>query len=100
MKKHSNIYYIYKKDSGFEPVEKAKKYKTDMDLDLFIYNGVIYEGQTGIVFCSVDKDYKSIIEKNGGMIKFNKIIESHISTTGKSPRYTRRISLKKIYSLK
>jgi hypothetical protein len=93
--KHSNVYYIYKKDlgkeAGFEAVEKAKAVKNDYGLDLFLYKGNVFEGRTGCKFITeaelfnLDFKMKSI----GGVEGFNKLVENLLPKTNESPRYTR-----------
>jgi len=50
MAKHSNVYYIYNQDSGFEAIEKATRCRNNHGLDLFKYKGNVYEGRTGLNF--------------------------------------------------
>ena len=91
IKKHSNVYYIYKKESGFEAVEKAKGCKNSHGLDLFRYNGTVYEGRTGVKITTVDElaSFDSKMESMGGAEKFNELVEDMLKKTGESPRYTR-----------
>lgn len=90
-KKHSTVCYICERGSGFQPQEKAHTVKNDLGLDLFQYNGRLYEGQTGLqIHDKVDlPGLKERIEKIGGMEKLKQIIEDNIQINGLSPRYTR-----------
>jgi len=89
--KHSNVYYIYKGESGFEAVEKATGCKNSHGLDLFRYKSSVYEGRTGVKFISeaelpnLDLKLKSM----GGTEKFNALVEDMLKKTGESPRYSR-----------
>jgi hypothetical protein len=95
--KHSNVYYIYNRESVFEAVEKAKGCKNNHGLDLFRYNGYLYEGRSGIRFIAEVELPKldSKIESMGGVEKFNERIGDMIKTYGESPRYTRPDERKK-----
>ena len=94
MKKYSNVYYI-RKDSEFKAVEKAKTYKNDMGLDLFLYNQTIYEGHTGTQMCGADTDINDKIKNSIGIEKIKNRIQEIISEKGESPRYTRPDERKK-----
>jgi len=95
--KHSNVYYIYKVESGFEAVGKAKGCKNSHGLDLFRYKGSVYEGRTGVKFIS-EADLPNLdtkIKNMGGVEKFNSLVEDMLKKTGDSPRYTRPDERKK-----
>jgi hypothetical protein len=91
------VYYICKRDTGFEAVEKAVGVKNDLGLDLFKHNGLVYEGRTGVSLITEDKlpTLSEYINANGGLPKLNSIIEAQLSKTGESPRYTRSDERKK-----
>jgi hypothetical protein len=92
MPKHSNVFYIYsQKESTFQAVEKATVYRNSYGLDLFQYDGGIFEGRTGAKVTTESKmaDFASTLEANGGLVKFNELIGASIDRTGESPRYTR-----------
>ena len=100
MAKHSNVFYIYKKigeEYGFEAVEKAKVCKNDLGLDLFCYDGKIFDGRTGcqIMDEASLSNLADIIKRNGGVDGYNILIEKQTKKTGESPRYTRPDELKK-----
>jgi hypothetical protein len=75
--------------TGYEAVEKAKLYKNNMELDLFVYKGRIYEGKTGLQVCGAADELETVINNKGGTDWINKRIEGIISQNGESPRYTR-----------
>ncbi|MCL2189051.1 MAG: hypothetical protein FWB87_09845 [Defluviitaleaceae bacterium] len=88
------MYYICKRKSDgfiFEAIEKAKGVRNKLGLDLFRYNGRVYEGRTGLSFAN-ESDIPSlaaVIEKFGGMSKLEEIIAEQLSKIGESPRYIR-----------
>lgn len=90
-KKHSAVCYVFKLDGGFQPQKKAHTERNDLGLDLFAYNGRLYEGQTDLRIH--DKEdlpgLKSRIDGIGGVEKLQQIIEDNIKRNGLSPRYTR-----------
>lgn len=90
-KQHSAVCYIYERDGGFKPVQKAHTVKNDLGLDLFAYNNAMYEGQTGLrVNNTVDlSTLKERIERIGGMEKLQQTIGDCVNNHGLSPRYTR-----------
>ncbi len=90
-KKHSAVCYIYERDGGFKPVQKAHTVKNDLGVDLFAYHKALYEGQTGLrVNNTVDLSaLKERIERIGGMERLKQIIEDNIERNGLSPRYSR-----------
>lgn len=89
-KQHSAVCYIYERDGGFKPVQKAHTAKNDLGLDLFAYNDALYEGRTGLkIHDKVDlPGLKNRIDGIGGMEKLQQIIEDNIKRNGMSPRYT------------
>lgn len=95
--KHSNVFYVYKGETGFEAVEKATGCKNGFGLDLFRYKGNVYEGRSGLRFITeaelFNLDFK--IKSVGGIEKVNERIEQQIAKTGESPRYTRPDERKK-----
>jgi len=97
MAKHSNVYYIYNQDSGFEAIEKATRCRNNHGLDLFKYKGNVYEGHTGLKFLTEYElaNLDSKIESMGGVEKFNELVEDMLKRTGESPRYTRPDERKK-----
>jgi len=95
MKKHSSVYYIYKEESGFIPVKKAKTYINDFNLDLFVYDGSIYEGQSGARMCSAGTNINIIIKSSGNMEKIQNHVQKYLAKYGESPRYTRPDEKKK-----
>jgi len=99
-KKHSNVFYIYEKigeQAGFKPVEKATACKNNHRLDLFKYNGNVYEGRSGCKFITADElynlDFK--LKSMGGVERFYEKVADVMKTTGESPRYTRPDEKKK-----
>ena len=97
MAKHSNVYYVYNRTSGFEAVEKAKSCKNNHGLDLFRYKGNVYEGRSGVKFIT-EADLPNLdtkINSMGGVEKFNSLVDDMLKTTGDSPRYTRPNERKK-----
>lgn len=90
-KEHSAVCYIYKRDSGFEAVSRTHTVKNDIGLDLFEYNGRLYEGKTGLqIHDNPDlSGLKDRIERIGGIEKIQQIIDDNIKRNGLSPRYTR-----------
>jgi hypothetical protein len=91
--KHSNVCYIYEKlgeQAGFKAVEKATSYKNSYDMDLFKYDGIVYEGRSGARFISESElsNLDDKIKSGGGIEKLREIIEQQIAKTGESPRYT------------
>lgn len=90
-KQHSAVCYIYERDGGFKPVQKAHTVKNDLGLDLFAYNKALYEGQTGLrVNNTVDLSaLKERIERIGGIEKLQQTIGDCVKNHGLSPRYTR-----------
>ena len=91
MARHSNVFYIYRNEIGFTPVKKAVACKNIYGLDLFKYNGMVYEGRTGAWLISEDElaGLDSILKSNGGIEKLNERIEELLAKAGESPRYTR-----------
>ena len=88
--KHSAVCYIYNRDEGFQPQEKAHSVRNDLGIDLFAYNGKLYEGQTGLqIHDKLDlPGLKDRIERISGMEKLRQIIDDNIKRNGLSPRYT------------
>ena len=95
--KHSNVYYIHDKESGFRAVEKAKGCKNNHGLDLFRYKGTVYEGRTGVRFMAESElpGLDTRIQSLGGVEKFDMLVEDMLKRTGESPRYTRPDERKK-----
>jgi len=95
MKEHSNVFYIFTKsgsDTCFEAVQKAQAVKSDFGLDLFRYDGKVYEGQTGLIVVNRLDDLPSWVSKmqeENAVTRLNERIEEVLKTTGLSPRYTR-----------
>jgi hypothetical protein len=86
------VFYVCKKDTGFEAIKQARACKNGFGLDLFIYRGLVYEGRSGSMVCrdNMLPDLYANLEKYG-LEKFNKNIESLITYfgLGESPRYTK-----------
>ena len=91
MAKHSNVYYVYNRESGFEAVEKARGCKNSHGLDLFRHNKNVYEGRTGVRFIAETElpNLDTKINSMGGVDKFNELVEDMLKKIGESPRYTR-----------
>lgn len=90
--RHSAVCYIYQHDkSDFTPVQDSHTFRNSFGLDLFCYKGHIYEGQTGIRFCSESEGaaLDDFIEKHGGLESVLKVIANTAARFGLSPRYTR-----------
>lgn len=96
-KEHSNVCYIYYRDSGFKAIEKAKRCNNGYGIDLFTYDGNIYEGRTGVKFMDeADLPYiDSKLKRMGGLEKFDELVQDMLKKIGESPRYTRPDELKK-----
>ena len=90
-KKHSAVCYVYKREAGYQPEEKAHTVKNDLGLDLFRFNNRLYEGQTGLqIHDTTDlSGLKDRLERIGGMERLQQIIDDNIQRNGLSPRYTR-----------
>ena len=61
-------------------------------MDLFTYNGKVYEGQTGCVVLQRLEDWPvqvSKLQSENGLEQFNTIVENVMKSVGLSPRYTR-----------
>lgn len=88
--KHSNVFYIYKGKSGFEPVEKATVCKNPYGIDLFKRKGNVYEARSELRFITeTELPYLDLkIKPLGGVEKFNERINEALAKTGESPRYT------------
>jgi len=95
--KHSNVYYIYNRETGFEAVEKATGCKNSHGLDLFRHKGVVYEGRTGVKFITEAElsNLDNKIKSMGGVEKFNSLVDDMLKNIGESPRYTRPDERKK-----
>lgn len=94
--KHSAVCYIFR-EGAFIPVQKTKPLHNEFALDLFQYKEAIYDGKTGLRFCSAqDAEYLSFfIKSHGGIEKVQQVIASSLERTGLSPRYTRPDEKKK-----
>lgn len=90
-KKHSAVCYVYHREDGYKPEEKAHTVKNDLGLDLFRFQNRLYEGQTGLqIHDTTDlSGLKDRIERIGGMEKLQQIMDENIQRNGLSPRYTR-----------
>ena len=98
--KHSNVFYLHKTIDGesiFEAVEKAHAYKNDFGLDLFRYEGKIYEGRTGCLLVR-ESDFADFIERMKNIDEVKKLnakLEELLTKTSETPRYTRPDERKK-----
>jgi len=90
-KGHSNVCYIHRLGTGFEAVKKAKAVSNSLGLDLFEYNGFIYEGRSGVRLANETNMpvIEQKIESTGGISRIKANIEAEIAKNGESPRYAR-----------
>ena len=94
--KHSAVGYLFR-EGAFLPAQETKPVRNEFGLDLFQHRGSVYEGETGLQFCSLQQaeDLAGFVEKHGGIEKVQKLIADSLERTGLSPRYTRPDEKKK-----
>ena len=94
--KHSAVGYLFR-EGAFLPAQETKPVRNEFGLDLFQHSGSVYEGKTGLQFCSLQQaeDLAGFVEKHGGIEKVQKLIADSLERTGLSPRYTRPDEKKK-----
>ena len=94
--KHSAVGYLFR-EGAFLPAQETKPVRNEFGLDLFQHRGSVYEGKTGLQFCSLQQaeDLAGFVEKHGGIEKVQKLIADSLERTGLSPRYTRPDEKKK-----
>src|SRR5699024_303188 len=94
--KHSAVGYLFR-EGAFFPAKDTKPVRNEFGLDLFQHRGSVYEGKTGLQFCSLQQaeDLAGFVEKHGGIEKVQKLIADSLERTGLSPRYTRPDEKKK-----
>lgn len=94
--KHSAVGYLFR-EGAFLPAQETKPVRNEFGLDLFQHRGSVYEGKTGLQFCSLKQaeDLAGFVEKHGGIEKVQKLIADSLERTGLSPRYTRPDEKKK-----
>ena len=95
--KHSNVFYINRVETGFVAIKKAKAFRNSLGLDLFVHNGFVYEGRSGVRLSNETDmtDIEERIESIGGIGKIMENIENYVAKSGESPRYTRPDERKK-----
>lgn len=93
---HSAVGYLFR-EGAFLPAQETKPVRNEFGLDLFQHRGSVYEGKTGLQFCSLQQaeDLAGFVEKHGGIEKVQKLIADSLERTGLSPRYTRPDEKKK-----
>jgi hypothetical protein len=66
--KHSAVGYLFR-EGAFLPAQETKPVRNEFGLDLFQHRGSVYEGKTGLQFCSLQQaeDLAGFVEKHGGM---------------------------------
>lgn len=69
--KHSAVGYLFR-EGAFLPAQETKPVRNEFGLDLFQHRGSVYEGKTGLQFCSLQQaeDLAGFVEKHGGMQLF------------------------------
>ena len=94
--KHSAVGYLFR-EGAFLPAQETKPVRNEFGLDLFQHRGSVYEGKTGLQFCSLQQaeDLAGFVEKHGGIEIVQKLIADSLERTGLSPRYTRPDEKKK-----
>lgn len=92
----SAVGYLFR-EGAFLPAQETKPVRNEFGLDLFQHRGSVYEGKTGLQFCSLQQaeDLAGFVEKHGGIEKVQKLIADSLERTGLSPRYTRPDEKKK-----
>ena len=67
--KHSAVGYLFR-EGAFLPAQETKPVRNEFGLDLFQHRGSVYEGKTGLQFCSLQQaeDLAGFVEKHGGRI--------------------------------
>lgn len=78
--KHSAVGYLFR-EGAFLPAQETKPVRNELGLDLFQHRGSVYEGKTGLQFCSLQQaeDLAGFIEKHGGKIgRAYRIPKAHI----------------------
>lgn len=65
--KHSAVGYLFR-EGAFLPAQETKPVRNEFGLDLFQHRGSVYEGKTGLQFCSLQQaeDLAGFVEKHGG----------------------------------
>ena len=73
--KHSAVGYLFR-EGAFLPAQETKPVRNEFGLDLFQHRGSVYEGKTGLQFCSLQQaeDLAGFVEKHGGIEKVQKLI--------------------------
>lgn len=92
--KHSAVGYLFR-EGAFLPAQETKPVLNEFGLDLFQHRGSVYEGKTGLQFCSLQQaeDLAGFVEKHGGIEKVQKLIADSLERTGLSPRYMKKAIL-------
>lgn len=92
--KHSAVGYLFR-EGAFLPAQETKPVRNEFGLDLFQHRGSVYEGKTGLQFCSLQQaeDLAGFVEKHGGIEKVQKLIADSLERTGLSPRYSIPVTL-------
>ena len=52
--KHSAVGYLFR-EGAFLPAQETKPVRNEFGLDLFQHRGSVYEGKTGLQFCSLQQ---------------------------------------------
>ena len=85
--KHSAVGYLFR-EGAFLPAQETKPVRNEFGLDLFQHKGSVYEGKTGLQFCSLQQaeDLAGFVEKHGGIEKVQKLIADSLERSF-SPLY-------------
>ena len=94
--KHSAVGYLFR-EGAFLPAQETKPVHNEFGLDLFQHRGSVYEGKTGLQFCSLQQaeDLAGFVEKHGGIEKVQKLIADSLERTGLSPAIPDRMKRKR-----
>lgn len=85
--KHSAVGYLFR-EGAFLPAQETKLVRNEFGLDLFQHRGSVYEGKTGLQFCSLQQaeDLAGFVEKHGGIESMAGPEEQPRLRSARSPR--------------
>lgn len=86
--KHSAVGYLFR-EGAFLPAQETKPVRNEFGLDLFQHRGSVYEGKTGLQFCSLQQaeDLAGFVEKHGGIIiglAYNPVLYERVTAACKN----------------
>jgi len=86
--KHSNLYYVLQKDQTYKPCKKATGMRNPLGVDIFRYDGMAYDGKTGLGLCPADEVLSTLQKRCTSKEQYDELIQPAIVKHGLTPRYT------------